>query len=87
MTDIPSLSLETLIRLSTIEHVIRPSVEPCQPREPDPDDDGLPKMICGTLFLNSGKMIDLDRLLEIRQRRIGDAAQSGAASACGYGSR
>jgi len=70
MPDIPSLSLETLIRLSTHERVIRSSDEPCQPREPDPDDDGFPAGICLTLFLNSGKMVNLDRLLEIRQRRM-----------------
>jgi len=70
MPNIPSLSLETLIRISTHEHVTRPRVEPFQPREPDPDDDGFPRMICLSPFLESGKMIDLDRLIESRRRRV-----------------
>ena len=45
---------------------IRPSVEP------DPEDDGYPRMICLTLALESGKQLDQDKLQAIMRRRCGE---------------
>ena len=71
MPDIPQLSLETLVRLSTHERRVvqeSPQVE----REPDPDDDGYPRMICLTLALESGRHLDQDKLQAIMRRRCGE---------------
>ena len=37
--------------------------------ESDPDDDGFPRVICLSPFLESGKMIDQDKLTTIMRRR------------------
>ena len=71
MSDIPQLSLDTLVKLSTHERRVvqeSPQVE----REPDPDDDEFPRMICLTVALDNGKQLDQDKLQAIMQHRGGE---------------
>lgn len=71
MPDIPQLSLDTLVQISTHELLVvqeSPQVE----HEPYPDDDGFPRMICLTIAMENGEQLDQDKLQAIMQRRGGE---------------